>query len=335
MYIQDANFSLWCDFIERDFLKSDFKTLIDAGTINGATSNPAIFKNAFLTSPAYREEIQNLRGKDPKTVYETLAIKDIVLSADLLLNLYAKGDDGFVSIEVDPALCDDAEATIAEGKRLFAAIDRPNVMIKVPATDAGYDAIEALIAAGINVNATLIFSPSQAQKCLDAIARGNEAFQRAHAMALLPKAVISIFVSRFDRKMDARFKALDLPTARLGIYNATAIYHMINRMGLPNTRALFASTGVKGDDLPPAYYVTELLYADAVNTAPLETIDAFVKTGINTVKTPVDQKDIDAFFRQLQEKGIDLKAIYDTLLQEGLEAFKVAFKEILQELEKG
>ncbi len=326
MYIEDGNFSLWCDFIERDFLDKGLKELIEKKIVNGATSNPSIFKNAFLNSPAYKSDIQSLKNKKPKEIYEALAIKDIQKSADLLLHLYEKGDDGFISIEVDPSLCDDSEATVLEGKRLFKAINRPNVMIKVPATDAGYKAMKELMSEGINVNATLIFSPAQAQRCLDAFeeAKNDTAF-----------GVISIFVSRFDRKMDSIFEEKAIEKAKLGIYNATKIYHDIQKRALKNVKALFASTGVKGDDLPKAYYVTELLYENSINTAPLDTIDAFVKTGIKEIKRPVDEKLIEDFFNELKRKDINIKEIYNSLVDEGLEAFKIAFKEILKELEKG
>ncbi len=335
MYIEEGKFALWCDFVEREFLKSGFQKLLKKKIVNGATSNPAIFQNAFQSSPAYREDIEKLRGKSAKEIYEALAIKDIALAADLLLDLYEKGDDGFISIEVDPALCNDTEGTIAEGKRLFATINRPNVMIKVPATEAGYDAIEALMGEGINVNATLIFSPQQAKYSVDAMQRGSEAFTVKDSQKALPQGVVSIFVSRFDRKMDAHFREVGIPTAKLGIYNATRIYHDITRRDLPHVRALFASTGVKGEDLPADYYVTELLYANSINTAPLGTIDAFVKTGTREVRKPVAQSEIDAFFALMQEKKIDSEAIYASLLEEGLDAFQKAFKEILQELEKG
>ena len=287
MYIKEANFSLWCDFVEREFLQTGFKELLRKEIVNGATSNPAIFKSAFLTSPAYKEDIEKFKNKAPKELYETLAIKDIQTSADLLLKLYKQDDDGFISIEVDPSLCDDAQGTIDEGERLFQTINRPNVMIKVPATKAGYQAMKVLIGKGINVNATLIFSPEQAKNCLKAFAQGSTVFSRANPEKNVPKAVISIFVSRFDRKMDALFVEKEIPTALLGIYNATKIYHDIQREALPNVRALFASTGVKGNDLPKAYYVTELLYKNAVNTAPLETIEAFVQTGIKEIKKPI------------------------------------------------
>ncbi len=335
MYIEEGKFSLWCDFVEREFLQSGFVKLLEKHIVNGATSNPAIFKSAFLSSAAYKEDIEKLKGEDPKKIYETLAIKDIQISADLLLNLYEKDDDGFISIEVDPALCDDTTGTIEEGVRLFTSINRPNVMIKVPATDAGYEAMQVLLSKGINVNATLIFSPDQANSCMEAFAKGSTIFSDTNPEKPLPKAVISIFVSRFDRKMDALFLEKEIPTALLGIYNATKIYYNIQKWALPNVRALFASTGVKGNDLPKAYYVTELLYENSVNTAPLETIDAFVQTGIKQTKKPIEEEIIENFFLLLEEKNIDIKAIYNTLLEEGLDAFKIAFKEILEELEKG
>ena len=168
MYIASARFALWADFIERTFLDEGFKELIANGVINGATSNPAIFKSAILTSPAYKEQIATLSDLSPKEKYEALAIYDIQKAADILRPLYDAGDDGYVSIEVDPFLCDDAEATIAEGMRLHAAINRPNIMIKVPATEAGYIAMEALASKGIAINATLIFSVEQALACAKA-----------------------------------------------------------------------------------------------------------------------------------------------------------------------
>ncbi len=330
MYIEKSNFSLWCDFVERVFLTTGLKKLIDKNIVNGATSNPAIFKSAFLTSPAYKEDISNLQGKTPKEIYETLAIKDIQIAADLLRDSYDKGDDGFISIEVDPALCDNAKATIEEGKRLFSTINRPNVMIKIPATQAGYEAMQRLLEEGINVNATLIFSPQQAQNCLKAFKQANSSLQKKER---LPQAVISIFVSRFDRKMDNIFEQKNLPKGLLGIYNATRIYHDIINSNLPNVRTLFASTGVKGDDLPKAYYMTELLYENAINTAPLTTIDAFIETKIKKCKNPISSTKLDQYFDDLQDNNIDLEKVYDELLTEGLTAFKEAFGEILTTLE--
>ena len=327
MYVEDLKFSLWCDFVERSFLDGEFVELIDKGIINGATSNPAIFKSAILTSKAYKDDIEALVGKSAKEKYETLAIKDIKKAAKRLLPLYEKGDDGFISIEVDPFLCDDTQGTIKEGKRLFEQIGMPNVMIKVPATTAGYEAMTALMSEGINVNATLIFSVNQTQKCLDAFRKGKELYKGEN----LPKAVISVFVSRFDRKLDGELEKLDLPTGKVGIYNAIKVYELIQSYGLDNVRTLFASTGVKGDNLEADYYIKGLLLRNSINTAPLNTIKYFINSNKNVDEVEVD-KDINQFLSNIEDKGIKIDKVCDDLMKEGLQSFKDAFKEILNSL---
>ncbi len=332
MCIEEAKFSLWCDFVEREFLEKELPIMIEKKTVNGATSNPSIFKNAFLNSPAYKEDITKLKGKDAKEIYEALAIKDIKTTADILKELYLKEDDGFISIEVDPRLCDDSEATIEEAKRLHQAIDADNVMIKVPATEAGFKAMRALFSEGIHVNATLIFSPAQAKGCLDAFTEGLKAFKEKGLEEKAPQAVISIFVSRFDRKMNDALSQKSLPTNRVGILNATSIYHDIKERDIEGVRTLFASTGVKGDDLEKDYYITELLFEDCVNTAPIETIEAFLENKNAQVKTPTSEEDIEMFFNTLKQDGIDMNQIYSELMHEGLKSFNEAFEEILKEL---
>ncbi len=327
MYIEDLKFSLWCDFVERSFLDGEFVELIDRGIINGATSNPAIFKSAILTSKAYKDDIKSLAKKSPKEIYETLAIKDIKKAAKRLLPLYNRGDDGFISIEVDPFLCDDAKATIAEGKRLFSQINMPNVMIKVPATQAGYDAMKALISDGINVNATLIFSTQQAKKCMDALSEGTKLFQGES----VPKAVISVFVSRFDRKLDKQLKNKGIPTSKVGICNAIKVYELVESYGLENIRTLFASTGVKGDDLEADYYIRELLLKNSINTAPLATIKYFIHSNKINSKIKIGE-DTDLLLKRIKESGVDLSVVCDELMQEGLISFKEAFGEILETL---
>jgi transaldolase len=327
MYIEDAKFSLWCDFIERDFLKDGLNKLIDEKVVNGATSNPSIFKNAFLNSPAYKDDIEKLKGKEAKEIYETLAIKDIQISADLLKNLYDKNDDGFISIEVDPTLCDDATGTIEEARRLHKSINRENVMIKIPATNAGFEAMETLISEGIHINATLIFSPAQAKGCLDAFEKGS-----SKVNGDLPKAVISVFVSRFDRKMDDALFSRNIKRGILGIINATKIYYDIQKRALPNVRTLFASTGVKGDEYVADYYITNLLLENSINTAPIDTIKAFVKTEIKEKREPIDIDIIDGFFEVIKEQEFDMDTIYKELMDEGVEAFKDAFADILKTL---
>jgi len=326
MYIEEMSFSLWADFIERDYLDGEFKELIASKVINGATSNPAIFKNAILNSPAYKEQLNKLSGS-AKDKYEALAITDIQKAADILMPLYEGDDDGFVSIEVDPNLCDDAEGTIAEGERLFATIDRENVMIKVPATQAGFKAMEVLSGQGIHVNATLIFSLSDAIACANAFAKGAKVSPKA------AHTVISVFVSRVDRLLDEKVKAAGLMPGKLGIFNAARIYNMISTMDVPRCRVLFASTGVKGDDYIPSYYVDELIGVSCVNTAPIDTIHAFVKNGDRSEKLPLNEEEIEAHLISVEQAGINFDKALDELKADGLEQFKEAFSQIIKELE--
>jgi transaldolase len=236
---EDINYSLWCDFIERDFLENRFQEIINDGTIQGATSNPAIFESSITNSVAYKQQLDMLQANNAKTIYEELALTDIKRAAQLLSNLHKNdSDDGFISIEVDPLLCDDAAGTIEEGIRLNSLIGAENVMIKIPATEAGYIAMRELTSKGIHVNATLIFSVEQAIKCAQALDEGIKESNKDI------KAVISVFVSRFDRLVDGEFATKGLETSKLGIVNATKCYYEINKFANPNIRTLFASTGL-------------------------------------------------------------------------------------------
>ena len=327
MYLKEEKFALWADFIERDYLDNAFKKLVDDGIINGATSNPAIFKNAILTSAAYKKQLLELLSLNAKAKYEAVAIFDIRKAADILRPLYDAGDDGYVSIEVDPMLCDDAKGTIAEGRDLFTRIGRPNVMIKVPATQAGYIAMKALVKEGIPVNATLIFNKTQALACAISFEKGQKEGNTS------VDTVISVFVSRIDRALDAILREKGIATALAGNYNAAAIYSALEAKNVARCRTLFASTGVKGDDLRPSYYIDELLAANAVNTAPVDTIAAFVAGGDKKVKLPIDSAIIEAHFQKIADAGIDFDALLQQQIDDGLEAFKDAFREILSELE--
>ena len=328
MYIPTERFSLWADFIERTFLDQGFKELISQGIINGATSNPAIFKNAILTSSAYKDQIATLSGLSPKEKYEAIAIYDIQKAADILRPLYDADDDGYVSIEVDPFLCDDSEATIAEGIRLFETIQRPNVMIKVPATEAGYRAMEVLASRGIPVNATLIFSLDQALQCA-------QAFTQAASQSnnTIVHTVISVFVSRIDRAIDEKLISSHIEPGLMGIMNAAEIYSKILELKVPKCRVLFASTGVKGDDLRASYYIDELLAANSVNTAPIATIEAYVARGDKMIKLPFTHEKIEAHKVKVKDAGVDIDLVIENQIAEGLDAFKVAFSEILSALE--
>jgi transaldolase len=328
MVNREINFSLWLDFIERDYLKNEFSNLLEKGIVNGATSNPAIFANAITTSPAYKEQLVSLEGRSAKEKYEALAIQDIKTAAQMLRPLYDDGNDGYISIEVDPFLCNDTESTIEEGKRLFEAIGEPNVMIKVPATKAGYDAMTELMSMGISVNATLIFSPKQATQCFKAMTKGIAKGEQFGSCRV--EGVISVFVSRFDRLLDAELEQAGIEPGKTGIYNAAKIYNMIEGNGVPNIRALFASTGVKGDDFEPNYYIKGLMAAHSVNTAPLNTIQEHIKTSDTKEALPIDQDEINGYFMNLEDNGFKMDDIYKELLEQGLEAFEQSFKEMLE-----
>lgn len=321
MFVKDINFSLWLDFIERDYIKNEFKKLIKNGEINGATSNPAIFKNAILTSPAYKGRLAELVGKSAKEKYETLAKEDIKEAAQALRPLYDNGDDGFVSIEIDPFLSASVEDSVAEGVRLFEEIGEPNVMIKVPATKEGLCVIEELSRREINVNATLIFGLLQTKGVMEAIKASG---------AKNAKFVVSVFVSRFDRLLNPTLPQ-NLKN-RVGVMNAAAHYNMVESYGLPNVKTLFASTGVKGGDLAAYYYVDELIGANSINTAPLDTVAAAIANSTKKAKLPIAQSEIEAFFDELKKSGVDYDKVCDELLNDGLKQFEAAFKDILDEL---
>jgi transaldolase len=322
---QDINFSIWADYIERDFLLNDFQGMIDAGTVTGATSNPAIFKNAFLNSNAYESQKKELAELKGKALYEALAITDIQMAADMLRPLYDAGNDGLVSLEIDPFFAEDIGESIQEGMSLFERIDRPNVMIKVPATSAGYEVMKTLMSKGIHVNATLIFSLDQAQKVIQAI-------RAAHAPKGT-KSVISVFVSRFDRVIDDMVPS-DLQRVA-GVFNASKIYNEIEAQNIDGLKCLFASTGVKDKTkYDESYYIEQLIGNNVVNTAPLDTIAAYKKSASTQVTLPRDNTELDNYFASLAEKEIDFSQIAKELLDAGLSQFKDAFSDIMKELEK-
>ena len=272
----------------------------------------------------------SLKGKTPKEKYEALAITDIKRAAQILRPLYDKGDDGYISIEVDPFLSNDTAGTVAEAKRLFRAIGEPNVMIKVPATQAGYEAMTELMADGISINATLIFSPKQARQCIKAMSKGISKCETDGSCRV--EGVISVFVSRFDRMLDADLEQNGIEPGRTGIYNAAKIYNMIESNGLPNLRTLFASTGVKGDNYPSSYYIKELMAPHSINTAPLATIKSYNKNSNNTIALPIEEDIINGYFTNLEDNGFDMDRVYSQLLDEGLVAFKEAFQNMLDQL---
>jgi len=314
--------SIWVDYLDREFLDTTFKEWVDENIANGLTSNPAIFANA-LKKDIYNEDFKRLKGKNPKEIYEEIAVKDIQKACDVLQKDYEEGNDGYASIEVDPRLINDAKGTIDEALRLVDKIQRDNVMIKIPANEAGYKAMEELAKRGININATLVFSPNQAMKSLEAISKGPRTID----------GVISIFVSRFDRKLNPLLEQKGLAKNRVGIFNAIKIYNQIEEKGIPNIRALFASTGVKQPDLPKDYYVKNLYLPHSVLTLPPDVIEVIKDEEIEEA-FHFQTKHIDGFFSFLTPAGINMQKVYQELFDEGVEAFKKAFEEMLESIKK-
>lgn len=316
------NYHIWCDFVERDFLKNEFKNLLDKHYFNGATSNPSIFSNAILNSQAYKDDINKLKHLSPKEIYENLAIEDIKIAADTLLPLYEKDKDtGYISLEIDPAFSNDARKSIEEGKRLFKLINKPNLMIKVPATNAGFEVMNELYKNGININATLIFSPQQAKKCAEALNNANNKENRA---------VISIFVSRFDSLINNETNIESSP--RLGILNAKLCALEIKEFNNPLIRALFASTGAKSASLKKDYYLTAL-ESNAINTAPLEAIKTYRESKSSLDSSFPNTKDeIINEIKKINLNNQTLESISEKLLNDGLKAFEVAFSNMLSNL---
>lgn len=323
--------SIWLDFVERGFLKNEFVPLLERGVVKGATSNPSIFSAAITTSDAYSDQLDSLDGKSAKERYEALAIVDIKMAAQALRSSYENGEDGYISIEVDPFFSSSSADTIAEGKRLFDTIGEQNVMIKIPATKAGYPAMRELMSLGISVNATLVFSPEQATKSLQALAEGTEIFQKNGDTRV--DGVISVFVSRFDRMLDEKLKEKGIEVSKTGILNAAKIYNIIEQSSLPNIRTLFASTGVKGDNLPADYYIRELMAPHAVNTAPLATIEAYLQNKAEAVMSlPINESVINDYFNILEINGVDINEVYDKLMRDGLKQFEDSFDEMLKNI---
>lgn len=320
--------SIWCDFIERSFLQSEFKTLVREGKIQGATSNPNIFSQA-LRSEIYKVDINRLKqqGKKPKEIYESLAIEDIKNASEILMPLFLENhQNGLISIEIDPFLSNDINASIDEGVRLWHEINAKNVMIKVPATQSGYTIMEHLMLRGINVNATLVFTKEQSRRVL-------QAFQKANTQA---QGVISVFVSRFDREIDPQLKDEKL-CGKYGIANAISIYKdFLSKKPQKNYRILFASTGVKEKNEvynDEGYYVYPLAFENCVNTIPLQTLHSLQ---LQNLKVPsmqqiasFDDLEISA---SLEDMNIDLIAIEDKLLQDGLKSFEKSFSSMLDSL---
>ncbi len=342
--------SIWYDFIEREFVtKGKLESLISDG-LRGITSNPTIFEKAISTGKLYDDDIKNIITKttDAYEVYEALAIKDIAAAADLMLPVYEKtnGKDGYVSIEVNPTLAFDAKKTFDEAVRLFTTLKRKNIMIKVPATTEGIASIEELIAHGINVNVTLIFSIDNYKKVAEAYIRGLEKLLAAGGKLNLVSSVASFFVSRLDTSLDKILveKGANDLCGKFGVANSKLAYKLYQEIyssstwqklaenGATPQRLLWASTGTKNKAYSDTLYVDELIGFNTVNTIPPATLDAFIDHGTIEERLTKDVESAEAAFNKLKELGISIDEVTDKLQAEGIKAFEDSFNLLLNTL---
>ena len=347
--LHETGQSVWYDFIRRDMLTgSGLADLVSSG-VRGVTSNPSIFQKAIAGSNLYDDQISDLKHLNPAEIFEALAIDDISAAADVLRPVYdeSNGHDGYVSLEVSPELAHDTAGTIADAMRLWSAVDRPNLMVKVPATRAGIPAIEELTAAGLNINATLMFSLDDYNVVAMAYIRGAERASDPSSLA----SVASFFVSRVDASTDAALEAIGTEHAlslrgEAAIANAKVAYRRYQELfegdrfaelrlaGTRPQRVLWASTSTKNPAYNDVMYVEELIGPNTVNTAPPATIDAFIDHG--TVKADSLLSGMDEaimFIEALPDVGVDFDSITDTLQIDGVDSFTDAYSELLEAIE--
>jgi len=348
-----AGVSLWLDDLSRQRLQSgNLEALIATSNVTGVTTNPSIFQAALKDGASYQQQIGELaaRGADVDDTVREVTTDDVRDACDLFTATFeASGHvDGRVSIEVDPRLAHDTAATIAQAKELSKIVDRPNLLIKIPATLAGLPAITAVIAEGISVNVTLIFSLERYRAVMAAYLDGLERAKEAgHDLSQI-HSVASFFVSRVDSEIDKRLKAIGSPEAealqgQAAIANARLAYQAYRQTfagrrwdglagaGANKQRPLWASTGVKDPTYDDTRYVVELVAPGTVNTAPEKTIDAVRDHGVirgNTIDGSYPQA--TAVFTALEAVGIDLAAAFEALETEGVEKFEQAWNELLE-----
>jgi transaldolase/glucose-6-phosphate isomerase len=356
--LQELGQSPWLDFITRDLLRSGrLARLIDAGHVTGLTSNPTIFEQAITRGADYDDALAALvrAGKPASAIVDTLTIEDVRAAADLFAPVHArtKRADGYVSIEVDPTLADDTAGTVREARRIWRAVNRPNLMVKIPATRAGIPAIEEAIAAGINVNVTLIFSLARHAEVMEAyvagLTRRLEAGTRVDRIA----SVASFFVSRvdgaIDRLLDARLAdagndrrpLLERLRGKAAIANAMLAYAafrerffgerfaLLAREGARPQRPLWASTSTKNPAYPDVYYVEALVGPDTVNTLPPATLDAYLDHGRPEPRIQADLEGARAIMRDLAAAGIAIDRVTDRLEADGVASFVASWRTLL------
>ncbi len=351
--------AIWLDFVDRKFMdEGGLKKLVDEDGLTGVTSNPSIFEKAMGHGDAYDKSLAEFDKSNPDASamarYEHLAIEDIRTACDTLRPVYDRLDarDGYVSLEVSPYLANDTDATIAEAARLWAAVDRPNLMIKIPGTAAGAPAIAATIDAGINVNVTLLFAIDAYQAVAEAFVAGLE--KRAGRGEAIDRiaSVASFFLSRIDTKIDDAAEAMEKASAdeadalaaikgKVAISSAKASYAWyrdfvasdrwaaLAAKGAMPQRLLWASTGTKNPAYSDVLYLDTLIGPDTVNTVPPKTLDAYRDHGTAAATLKADVDGARHVLVETERLGLDLKGVTDTLVLEGVASFAKAFDDLL------
>ena len=353
--------SIWYDNIQRKLLENgDLLRMISDGLIYGVTSNPSIFNNAIAKTNDYDHDLLPLlnEGKTALEIFEALAVKDIQEACDLFSELYQRtgGQDGFVSLEVNPTLADDTEATIEEAMRLWKLVNRPNLMVKIPATQAGIPAIKQAIASGVNVNVTLIFSQDRYELVMDAYLSGLEMrIERGEPLDRIA-SVASFFVSRMDSKVDKRLEAIvadggekkakaEKLLGKAAVANAKLAYQKfcqifeeerfkkLQQKGAQVQRPLWASTSTKNPAYSDVLYVDTLIGPNTVNTVPPQTLVAFNDHGSveATLEKGISQE--KEILASIEAVGISLNSVTEELENEGVQSFKNDFENLLKAIE--
>jgi transaldolase len=349
--LHDAGVSIWLDSLSRDLLDSGaFAALITECAVTGATSNPTIFAKAITGSDRYDDQLHDLVASgvdDPQELFLQLALDDVRRAADLLRPSHDQSDgrDGFVSFECTPDLAHDTDGTIEQAVELWGRLARPNVMIKVPATDAGIPAIEELTARGVNINVTLLFSIARYEQVIDAYVAGIERRATVGEPIHGITSVASFFVSRVDAKVDAQLPAGSPLRGCVAIANAHRAYaryadrfsaerwRTLSDAGARPQRPLWASTGIKNPSYSDVLYVEKLTAPDVVNTMPEATLRAFADHGDVTHALSIVMGAACNILRRAQDAGIDLDAITGQLEREGVRAFCDSYQALLGRIE--
>ena len=344
--------SVWIDSLSRGWLKTgELARMMSEDAVVGVTSNPTIFQKAMSEGEWYDDQLREVvkEHDDTKEIFLQLAVEDIKDACDLFRTVWdeGKGQDGYVSLEVDPNLAYETEATIEEAVRLHEWVDRPNLHVKIPATQPGLAAIEEMIARGRNINVTLIFSLQRHQEVAEAYIRGLERLVEAGGDPCTVASVASFFVSRVDTEADRRLDEVGHPELKgsLAIANAKLAYQNYKQTfsgerwealaakGASRQRCLWASTSTKNPDYRDVMYVEELIGPETVNTMPKETVDGFQDHGEVALTLEADVDEAHRLFEQLAEAGVDYDDVSETLEREGVQKFIDSFTELLEGIE--